>query len=215
MKLTHPQIRMKQRAGLRPSLVQELEAKAKKLKLPDGDYYSILEDKKGNHVGFAAYKRKTGKNSKKRSMFMTTVYSRSMGRPRGQLIKTSSKINTIKSLSNQFDRNKKKIKGYAHERFLIEKKKIKKLNALGFKPSLISIPEVGQAKQLSFRGPFGLHAHDHGKYWVFHKDATSPNTVRNAIKHTLDEGVSGAKEYLSAIRSGKENMVRAIQRTGQ
>jgi len=208
-------MRMKQRAGLRPDLVQDLEAKAKKLKLPDGEYYSVLEDKKGRHVGFAAYRKKTGKNSKKSSMFMTTVYSKNMGRPRGQLIKTSSKINTIKSLSRQFERNKKKIEGYGHERFLIEKKRIKNLKSLGFEPSLISIPEVGQVRQLSFRGPLGLHAHDHGKYWIFHKDAISPNSVRDAISHTLTEGVSGAKEYLSAIRSGKKSMVRAIQKARQ
>ena len=83
-----------------------------------------------------------------------------------------------------------------HERFVNEDK----LKSLGFKKSLIAVPERGQSQFTTWRGPYGLHCHKHNKYWVFHKDKHDPKTFLDTIKHVFGEGLFAMFGYLNDDR---------------
>ena len=85
-------------------------------------------------------------------------------------------------------------------RIMVEKKKFSEadLGVFGFKPTILSIPEPGQARLTSWRHPEGYHVHDHDSNWVFHKDK-HPVDIESPLstaRHIMFEGVTGAKNYI-------------------
>jgi hypothetical protein len=105
--------------------------------------------------------------------------------------------------------------GTAHNRVAIPKSKLNEqtINDLGFKKSLISVPEPGQDKFVSYRHPDNnYHIHSHKDNWVIHKDrhaasqmialkkrslAGKASAYLTGASHTITEGVPGMYHYLS------------------
>jgi len=92
------------------------------------------------------------------------------------------------------------IKGMNHKRVLVSKRTMSEQQALnlGFSPSLISIPEPGQARFVSLRHKDGYHVHDHGDDWIMHKDEHSPDWRKpiSTAKHLIGEGAPGMIDYM-------------------
>lgn len=84
----------------------------------------------------------------------------------------------------------------------------------GFEDSLVSIPEPGQARFLSWRHPKGYHVHDHGDMWVMHKDEhpPSPGQPLMTAKHIITEGTPGALRYIRHQLSDGTGLVPMMQR---
>lgn len=83
----------------------------------------------------------------------------------------------------------------------------------GFSPALISIPEPGQARFMSWRHPDGYHAHDHGEAWVIHKDKHSPSALNpvRTIEHIVTEGAPGAVGYIKHQLGGGPGLLDMMQ----
>jgi len=70
--------------------------------------------------------------------------------------------------------------GTAHKRILVPKDKLTEqdINALGFTPVTIAIPEAGQDRFQSFRHPDNtFHIHSHPEGWTIHEDAHPAATM--------------------------------------
>jgi hypothetical protein len=95
-----------------------------------------------------------------------------------------------------------------HKRIAIPKSNVSysKLRRVGFKPTLFAIAEPGQKKMVSFRGPHGLHAHDHGTHWVMHKDSHAPKSFAAALAHWKTEGKPSA-DLLHKWRSERKGPI--------
>ena len=103
--------------------------------------------------------------------------------------------------------------GTAHKRLAVAKKLLspEQIQAAGFEPSLMAIPEQGQDQWTSFRHPkSNLHIHSHPDYWTIHNDRHPsvmmamrhskgvPDTLKalsSGMKHFFTEGVPGAGYY--------------------
>jgi hypothetical protein len=91
------------------------------------------------------------------------------------------------------------------------------LYRLGFKESLVAIPERGQISAVTYRQPkTNLHLHEHKKHWFAHKDRHTPLSMRQyddsgmseeqlkeiGKKHVLEEGLPGLGDYLKNTVTG-------------
>ena len=112
-------------------------------------------------------------------------------------------------LLSYLQHNARKIYG-DHARVKISKSLLneRQLEKLGFEQTMIAIPEPGQARQESWRGPLGLHLHDHGSHWIMHQDSIIPDSVSNKIQHTLKEGLPAVKDYLSWDKGSLTNYLK-------
>jgi hypothetical protein len=88
----------------------------------------------------------------------------------------------------------------------------KDFSSFGFKPTLLSIPEPGQARQKSWRHPEGYHVHDHGEAWIFHKDQHAPDISSpiSTFKHVITEGLPGAKKYVEHRAYDKRRLLDIV-----
>ena len=123
------------------------------------------------------------------------------------------------------------------------KKKLTKetLLSMGYKPSLIAVPEIGQDKWTTYRHPRNnLHLHDYGSDWLSHidqypslsmliergkeeKDRTgkyslSPDIlVKSSIsgfKHVFEEGIPGYMGWMNRLMTGMPGFMRHISERG-
>jgi hypothetical protein len=103
------------------------------------------------------------------------------------------------------------------------------LESVGFKKSLIAVPEIGQSQLVTYRHPFnGLHFHRHPTNWLFHEDKypalsmvmekfnqTNPDaSIWDKIKffttkalpdsadHIIDEGTPGWTNWIASTLRG-------------
>jgi hypothetical protein len=100
--------------------------------------------------------------------------------------------------------------------FRRKKAPLERLKQDGFEDSLISIPEPGQARFMSWRHPKGYHVHDHGDMWVMHKDehAPSPGQPLVTAQHIVTEGVPGALRYVKHQLQDGRGLVPMMRRKG-
>lgn len=84
------------------------------------------------------------------------------------------------------------------------------LRRKGFTPTWLAIPEPGQATQLSWRGPDGVHLHRHSTAWIAHKDRHAPVGLSQTATHIVTEGVPGLVRYVKHSLSGGGPLERLI-----
>lgn len=108
--------------------------------------------------------------------------------------------------------------GTTHRRIAIPKDALTEgqlKQQLGFKPSYVSIPELGQSRFVSFRHPdLRYHVHDHGDFWTMHRDDSSPTAgVLSAAKHIFVEGAPALYGHVKERVSGTPELVKRIARS--
>ena len=137
-----------------------------------------------------------------------------------------TKVTASKEDQKRFDRIKALVRkrgayaGTKHKRFSIPKEKLTEatIKQLGFRKSLISIPESGQDRFSSYRHPDNkFHIHSHKKDWTIHEDrhsssqmlAVKANSVAGkvgafvkGIPHAVTEGVPGGAIYAKSMGRG-------------
>jgi hypothetical protein len=110
------------------------------------------------------------------------------------------------------------------------------LMSAGFKPSYVSIPEIGQDSVTSYRHPESLlHFHSHPDLWLYHEDNNPsldmlltkykkehPNASKveklkyllldalpGSIEHTVNDGAPALADYLGKILRGAPSETQA------
>jgi len=103
-----------------------------------------------------------------------------------------------------------------HRRIAVKKSKfnLKTLKRMGFKTSFTGIPEPGQSKFRTWRGPKGLHVHDHGSHWVMHRDAYDPRrgSPKKLWAHVKKEGLPAHKYYKKWVAARKGTVLEALKK---
>jgi hypothetical protein len=135
-------------------------------------------------------------------------------------------INAKKRYQNRLEKIESMVKDYGvyagtgNKRLTIPKKKLSEetINDLGFKKSLIAIPEAGQDKFYSYRHPkINFHIHSHGDDWTIHEDEhmsgqmialSRPSIIGKALAtiqgfpHLFTEGMPGLGIYIGGKIGG-------------
>lgn len=127
----------------------------------------------------------------------TKIRRKPQGAPKNVYVHKIVSTNVVKDMVEKIKKHGKTVYS-EHKRILIDKKTLPEsaLEGLGFKATSIAIPEPGQSRQTSFRGPLGLHIHDHGDVWIAHQDKHDPKGIVSTTKHVISEGIPAAVDYL-------------------
>lgn len=118
--------------------------------------------------------------------------------------------------------------GTAHRRVLIPKSKLteRDINALGFTPVTIAIPEAGQDRFQSFRHPDNnFHIHSHPDGWTMHEDSHAAATMMakkapdvkskakamiDGLPHVNEEGIPGLYYYMKGVLGGHKSTAHRV-----
>lgn len=245
----HALERIKERTTLDPNIIPLLEAEADRIsdQVPPGYYYAPINDNKGRLAAYAAFKTVPTYNGHR--LVLATVLSATMV-PKGTSLAHLIKMPTMKTASvfdvetadNPYQRVLRKrfndiassvrtdgaFAGTAHRRVLIPKNKLteRDINALGFTPVTIAIPEAGQDRFQSFRHPDNnFHIHSHPEGWTMHEDSHAAATMMakkaktpgekakamvQGIPHVSEEGLPGLYYYLKGAIGGHKSTAQRV-----
>ena len=111
------------------------------------------------------------------------------------------------------------------------------LRRMGFRPSVVAVPEAGQNSIVTWRHPKNnLHFHRHPNHWIYHEDSwpsfqmlieaerlkgndpsifsiakRQPGMFIDSINHALVEGLPGYNNYLAGRVLGRTTFSDAIE----